>query len=65
MTIINENPNLRMLDDYFPDWDYSEKDGFIIINGREYEYQINLSDKIADSQCCRVRIGRKGYFYFG
>ena len=66
MTIINENPDLKMLYDFYDilDVDYDESGDYLIIAGEKYEIEINLSDKVADSQSCRVNIGGE-YYYFG
>lgn len=39
-------------------------DGEIIIDGKLYQYEINLSQSVPDDRCCRVFIDGK-YFYFG
>lgn len=60
------NYNLRMLEDYFPDykreWD-DDGETWIIVNGKRYLSQFNLSDKVDDTQCRRVRINRKFYYF--
>ena len=44
-------------------WNYSEKDGYIEIDGIEYEYEMSFSDKVSDDFCHRVYIDGR-YYYF-
>ena len=57
----------KMLLDYFDNYDFPEddKDGDkIIVDEKEYTYQITLSTKYTDEECCRVLIDGQCY-YFG
>ncbi len=45
--------------------EYSENcDDWIIHEGKEYEYEITISDGFPDDKCCRVKINDI-YYYFG
>lgn len=45
--------------------DFPENDGdHILINGRKYKIYISLSNRVSDTECCRVRVDGK-YYYFG
>ena len=48
------------LTDYY-DWDAAEDDGKIVVDGKEYEYEITLDEDIPDNLCMRVMID--GYYY--
>lgn len=68
----------RILDYYFPHyWTDTDEDGnFIVIiypthedkmnftNGKSYRYSMSLSPNVSDSECCKVKIDGK-YYYFG
>lgn len=57
----------RMLYDYYPNarYDFDENDNdVIIVNDRKYTVYMTLSPKVKDSECMRVRINGK-YYYFG
>ena len=54
---------MKMLNDFYT-WKFSDNEGFIAINGKDYEYQISLDSSISDSECMRVNINGE-YYYFG
>ena len=58
------NDDLKILDDYFPAWTFSDDAESVIINGTQYPYETTLSNSVSDSQCMRVEIDGK-YYYFG
>jgi len=54
----------EMLLDHFPDYDYDpEDDDRIIVNGKSYPVEMNLSPEIPDYRCMRVMIDGKYYYY--
>lgn len=55
--------NLKHLDDYFK-YEYGEKENAVIINGKEYSYEMTLSFDYPDDMCCRVLIDGE-FYYFG
>lgn len=57
----------KMLLDYFDNFDFPEDDkngDKIIVDGKEYTYQITLSTNYTDEECCRVLIYNE-YYHFG
>lgn len=62
-----KEPERKMLLDYFDDYDFPDDDedgDKIIVDGKEYTYQMTLSMEYADDECCRVLIDGE-YYYFG
>lgn len=55
--------DFRMLTDYF-EYELSDEEGIIIVNGKPYEYEMTMSTEIPDDKCCRVFIDGK-FYYFG
>lgn len=54
----------RYLIDYFPNYSFDESGDYLIVNNRKYTIYITLNERVSDSECCRVRIKGK-YYYFG
>lgn len=63
-----------MLDDHFPgewehyipddgDKEYSSDWWWVKVKGQIYQASLNVSPKVPDERCMRVRIGKK-YYYF-
>ena len=51
------------LTDFFT-YEMSEEDGYITVNGKSYEYTMNLSQEYADDESLRVLIDGR-FYYFG
>lgn len=52
----------RELVEYFGEYDIQDEK--VIVNGKAYEYEMNLSQAVPDHKCCRVLIDGN-YYYFG
>ena len=53
-------------------WIFTDDDGdgiddneYILIDGRLYDYGMNISPEVPDEYCCRLKIGRKYYYFDG
>jgi len=55
--------DFRMLEDYYKH-ELGEKEGEIIIDGKNYEYEMTLDPKVPDYACCRVLVDGN-FYYFG
>lgn len=53
----------RLLTDYY-DYDLTDEDGIVVVNGKSYVYEMTMSMKVPDEKCCRVLIDGN-YYYFG
>ncbi len=54
---------LKRLGDYF-NYKYADNADAIIVNGKEYSYEIALSFDYPDDMCCRALING-AFYYFG
>ena len=54
---------LKRLGDYFK-YEYADNADAVIINGKEYPYEMTLSFDYPDNMCCRVLIDGE-FYYFG
>lgn len=56
--------DLLLLDDHFPGWTYSDKEGYISINGCDYLFEISNDINTPDDIAARVQINGT-FYYFG
>lgn len=65
MPVIEIEPEERKsLYDLTDNLKYSDRDGYILVDGKPYQYEMTLSQKYNDDECCRVKIDGE-YYYFG
>ena len=62
------NYDLKMLEDYFPNYDYdfsdpTDPDTYIIVDGKRYQAEMTLSPYVDEMQSQRIQIDGE-YYYF-